>query len=190
MFTALEVAKQLISLEDGQDEPFYFSPLRLQKMLYFCQGWSLALFDKPLFDERFEAWPNGPVVRSVYEQFRGTKDPILASQIGPPSRELTDRERHFLEMILERYAALPTGRLIDITHGERPWLDARGNLKPQEKCDIYISDQSIAKTFTEKIQHGGLSHAELQAEWAEVDPDPSTSRPAQDLFNELLAECA
>ena len=41
--------------------------LKLQKLLYYAQGWYLAFFDEPLFDERIEAWLHGPVVPPIYQ---------------------------------------------------------------------------------------------------------------------------
>lgn len=46
------------------------SPMKLQKLMYYAQGWSLAIADRPLFDEQIEAWKWGPVIRSIYHQFK------------------------------------------------------------------------------------------------------------------------
>src|SRR5689334_12279943 len=64
--SAMDVAKFLIYLSACEDEPDYVSHLRLQKLLYYVQGWSLALRGKPMFVERIEAWAHGPVVKNVY----------------------------------------------------------------------------------------------------------------------------
>ncbi len=45
------------------------SPLHLQKLLYFAHGWHLAITGHPLVNERFEAWPYGPVIPSIYFEF-------------------------------------------------------------------------------------------------------------------------
>lgn len=44
--------------------------MKLQKLIYFAHGWNLALFDVPLVDEEFQAWPYGPVLPSVYHEFK------------------------------------------------------------------------------------------------------------------------
>ncbi len=41
--------------------------MKLQKLIYYCQAWSLVWDEEPLFSEDIEAWANGPVVRSLYE---------------------------------------------------------------------------------------------------------------------------
>src|ERR1700735_720713 len=57
--------------------------MKLQKLLFYAHAWYLALFGKPLFDEGFEAWPWGPVVRDVYFQ---TKDFGRSEVTEPLSR--------------------------------------------------------------------------------------------------------
>lgn len=47
------------------------STMKLQKLLYLAQGWSLAITGRPLFDGGFEAWSSGPVNREIYELLEG-----------------------------------------------------------------------------------------------------------------------
>jgi uncharacterized phage-associated protein len=43
---------------------------KAQKLLYYAQGWFLAKYDQPLFDEDFLAWENGPVLKSLHFQIQ------------------------------------------------------------------------------------------------------------------------
>lgn len=45
--------------------------MKLHKLLYYCQAWCLVTQDRPLFDDDFEAWPNGPVIPELFELHRG-----------------------------------------------------------------------------------------------------------------------
>ena len=54
--------------KNGQGEPM--TNLRLQQLLYLAQGWHLARYGKPLFEEEIKAWPCGPVVPEVYEAYK------------------------------------------------------------------------------------------------------------------------
>ena len=47
------------------------STIKLQKLVYYSQAWHLVWEDAPLFDERVEAWANGPVVPEIYREHRG-----------------------------------------------------------------------------------------------------------------------
>src|SRR6266498_32696 len=65
MATAFDVAKYILSKKGSM------TAMKLQKLLYYCQAWSLVWDEKPLFDNMIQAWANGPVVPSVYNYHRG-----------------------------------------------------------------------------------------------------------------------
>ncbi len=44
--------------------------LKLQKWLYYAQGWHLAFLGRPLFHERIEAWRFGSVIPDVYDRLK------------------------------------------------------------------------------------------------------------------------
>lgn len=72
MLATLDVARYLIRAAVGDDEDSdLLSQMRLHKLLYYAQGWHLAVFGEPLFAGRIEAWKHGPVVREVYPTFSG-----------------------------------------------------------------------------------------------------------------------
>ncbi|HSS48337.1 MAG TPA: type II toxin-antitoxin system antitoxin SocA domain-containing protein, partial [Thermoanaerobaculia bacterium] len=45
--------------------------MKLQKLVYYSQAWSLVWDEEPLFAERVEAWANGPVVPDLYREHKG-----------------------------------------------------------------------------------------------------------------------
>lgn len=59
----------------GDAEPI--TNLKLQKLLYYAQGVFSALTGEFLFEEDFVAWEHGPVIESIYHEFKGYgRDPI------------------------------------------------------------------------------------------------------------------
>lgn len=46
------------------------SPMKLQKLVFFAHSWMLALSGKPLIKEPVKAWKYGPVIDSVYHEFK------------------------------------------------------------------------------------------------------------------------
>lgn len=66
--SAYSVANTFIKFAKAIDKQL--DPLKLQKLIYYAQGWFLANFDEPLIQEPIEAWPYGPVVPSIYFAFR------------------------------------------------------------------------------------------------------------------------
>jgi uncharacterized phage-associated protein len=62
------IANYVLDLGDRDGRPI--SPMKLQKLLYFAHGWYLALTDHPLLDDQVEAWQWGPVIPSIYHEFK------------------------------------------------------------------------------------------------------------------------
>ena len=69
MASAHDVAKYFLSLID-EDAGDTISNLKLQKLVYYAQGFHLALFDRPLFNEEVKAWMHGPVVPDLYHEYK------------------------------------------------------------------------------------------------------------------------
>lgn len=46
------------------------SAMKLEKLVYYSQAWSLVWDSKPLFLARIEAWASGPVVPELYRHDR------------------------------------------------------------------------------------------------------------------------
>lgn len=73
MARANDVASYLVSLRNSDENSgkyFSLSNLKMQKILYFCQGVFHAMHDISLIDDySFEAWPYGPVIPQVYSRF-------------------------------------------------------------------------------------------------------------------------
>lgn len=99
------------------------SEYRLQKLTYYAQAWSIAWDNRPLFHETIKAWVDGPVCPELWHS--GTTN-------GCPER-LSDEEQKTILGVLDFYNRLTDQQLIDLTHREKPWRDARRGLEPNEK---------------------------------------------------------
>ena len=69
--SALDAANFILVLAEKENAPI--DPITLQKILFFCQCWSLH-DGKRLFDDPVEAWKNGPVVPSVWKAYSGSSN--------------------------------------------------------------------------------------------------------------------
>ena len=67
--------------------------MKLQKLVYYSQAWSLVWDEKPLFVEDIEAWANGPVVRELFDYHRGMYE-ISAMPIGNPRLLNQEQQRN------------------------------------------------------------------------------------------------
>jgi uncharacterized phage-associated protein len=104
---------------------------KLQKLVYYCQAWSLVWDEKPLFHEKIEAWVNGPVVRELYNGHRELFT-VDEWKDGDPD-ELNEDQKETVDSVLEYYGGLTGQQLSDLTHREQPWRRARKGLDPGER---------------------------------------------------------
>lgn len=147
---AEQVAQFMIAFSHEHGDPI--SNLKLQKLLYYAQAWFLALKDRPLFDERIEAWAHGPVVPPVYGQFKKwTWQPIDNDARVP---ELAAPIREHLEEVMDVYGDMSANQLEKLTHSEDPWRIARGNL-PADAASNAVIPLDAMKTFYRARANGG-----------------------------------
>lgn len=120
--------------------------MKLQKLVYYAQAWSLVWDERPLFSERIEAWANGPVVPTLYQVHRGMFQ-VSSWQYGDPDR-LTPGERNTVDAVLKFYGPKTSQWLSDLTHNERPWREARGTLAAGERGEQVISHASMHEYYS------------------------------------------
>ena len=141
--TASEVAKYiLLYCVDKNGESV--SNLKLQKLLYYTQAYHLAIFDTPLFADRLEAWIHGPVVPSVfteYRQHRWRPVPLPLDRV-----ELDTGIVEHIADVIEAYGHLSANELERLSHKESPWLEARCGIGLDLPSNAVISTQTM-QTF-------------------------------------------
>ena len=140
-YKALDIANKIISktdLEHGDT----ISNLKLQKMLYYQQGFHLAYFGTPLFDEDIVAWQYGPVVPSVYKEYKSFEsNSISTSEEGI---SLSDDEEELFNNVYEEYNQFSAVALMKMTHEEPPWKTTEIN--------SVISRDKMAAFFKTQIE--------------------------------------
>ena len=128
------------------------SAMKLQKLVYYSQAWSLVWDERPLFPERIEAWANGPVVRHLYDKHRGVFE--LSSWIGRPEN-LDQDARETVDSVVQHYGPMKAQWLSHLTHQEHPWRDARHGLREGERGSSEITQAALMEYY-----HGLHSHGE------------------------------
>lgn len=119
-------------IKKSNDSGDYMTTMKLLKLVYIAHGWHLALADgEPLIGEKIEAWKLGPVIPSVYREFRSTGNITDFGTIGAskgfgisiPKVEDQDIIK-LLDKIWEVYGKLNGMQLSTITHQEgTPWSE-------------------------------------------------------------------
>ena len=120
--SALEIANWFVE-KASQTPENDLTNLKLQKLLYFAQGKFLATTGNPLFNEQIEAWVLGPVVRSVYDEFKSCGSfPITAFDGKVKKSSLPANIDKFLINVWEEFGRYSANYLVDLTHKEgSPW---------------------------------------------------------------------
>lgn len=121
------------------------STWRLQKLVYYSQAWSLVWDDEPLFEQRIEAWANGPVSPDLYN-FHRRKFKIDCLPAGSPER-LNEDQIETIDAVLNYYGDIKGYELSELTHMEDPWKDARGSLPPNERSNVEITLGAMADYY-------------------------------------------
>lgn len=146
MATVFDVAAYILERQGPM------TAMKLQKLVYYCQAWSLVWDEKPLFESRIEAWAFGPVVPDLYELHRGCFNVNRVVIRGEPTL-LNDNERDTIDHVLEFYGNKSSQWLSELTHFESPWLNARVGLKPGERGSVEITLDSMIEYYT-SVQYG------------------------------------
>lgn len=118
-----DIADVFLRIVD-RDSGSTITPLKLQKILYYAQGYYLAMYDKPLFDEDFQAWTHGPVNPKIYNQYKD----YGYNSIDYPSGKVAnirDDILDFLYTIWNTFGIYDGKYLEEMTHNEDPWINAR-----------------------------------------------------------------
>ena len=123
------------------------SAIKLQKLVYYAQAWSLVWRELPLFPEKIEAWANGPVAPALFKRHEGLFRLGPEAAIGDSS-SLDEDCRDVVDKILEAYGGKSAQWLVELTHLEEPWRQARGHALPGHKCDAEISHAAMAEYYS------------------------------------------
>ena len=122
-YRAIDVAKYFL-LKADPDDGDLISNLKLQKLLYYAQGFHLALNDAPLLREDVEAWMHGPVVRDVYHEFKGHGGDAIPRPEGfDPAKVFDDDATGLLDEVYSVYGQFSAWKLREMTHSEPPWVN-------------------------------------------------------------------
>ncbi len=97
------------------------SNLKLQKLLYYTQGFFIAVFDRKLFEEPIEAWQYGPVVREAYLHFKDFGSSSISLQEDVKIINLAQDEDELFKEVMEEYGQFSAVKLMNMTHEESPW---------------------------------------------------------------------
>lgn len=135
------------------------TPIKLQKGLYFLYAYYGATYgetketdgvleqnfdDFPtrLFDEEFEAWTYGPVIREVWRKHKageyGSNEPVLTG--------IKQEILLFIDELFEQIKSVSDFSLVDRSHEDEVWIDAYNSGVNNKTLD----NDELIKEYKEK----------------------------------------
>ncbi|TDS14739.1 Panacea domain-containing protein [Sphingobacterium paludis] len=124
------------------------TPMKLIKLVYIAYGWYLGLTGSKLFQENPEAWKYGPVIPTIYKEFKAFRNaPIMWINNAEYTTgdETTDS---FLDRIWSVYGSYTGTQLSAKTHMPgTPWFKAWNDVKNHNKVSLQMDHQEIERHY-------------------------------------------
>lgn len=127
--------------------------LGIQKLVYLCQGWHLALVDEELFREDIYAYDLGPVVRELRQRFRFLgAEPLPPTPLTDAGRVLSLSAKRVIDDVWLHYGKMPTSALVDLTHATgSPWDQVWNSVSAEERENLLIPLPLIRDWFKVRL---------------------------------------
>lgn len=126
------------------------STMKLQKIVYYSQAYHLVMENKALFNNKIEAWRNGPVVRDLYEK-HAHEFVISSGYFDESIGALSSDEIHTIKHVVQRLKDKTGQELSEMTHSEKPWQDARAGLRSVDPSNREITKEAIRDYYSRHI---------------------------------------
>ena len=127
------------------------TPLALQKILYYIQGFSTYFFDNPIFNDNAEAWVHGPVYREIYDRFSYYRyNPISKNEFESYNEidSLSEKELKLIDSVINNFGVYSGKTLEKMTHITIPWEEGRKELSEEEYSSNIIDTDTMKDYFT------------------------------------------
>lgn len=125
---------------------------KLQKLSYYAQAWSLALYDKKIFNNDIEAWVNWPVIPELYRKYRSYGYIDITTEESFNKELFNKDELRILKEVYKIYWVYDSDYLVWLTHTERPWLEARWELEESSISNKVITEESMMSFYKSKLK--------------------------------------
>jgi len=142
MITAYDIANVFVKFSDTESGDV-LTNLKLQKLVYYAQGFHLAINNKPLFADPIVAWEHGPVVVDLYHKLKDYKDRQVTID-EPLTKAITSEQMELLKEINDVFGQFSAWKLRNMTHAEAPWQSTFKN--------EVISHDKLKNYFVTQVQ--------------------------------------
>ena len=136
------------STEDGKP----FTPLQVQKLVFFSHAWILAFYHKPLLEREFEAWGYGPVMPAIYHNLSYYGGGPVAGPILARETPFDTHEENILAQVYDIYGKFDGLQLSAMSHTpggpwDRTWKKySRQAVIPDAMIEHYYAEVYRSRT--------------------------------------------
>lgn len=123
--------------------------LKLQKLMYYAQGWHLGFLGRPIFQDQMEAWKHGPVLPGIYQFHKSTSEVESWPQGRPEA--IQGITKALVDTVLKTYGGKSGWALREQTHREAPWVDAWAACGEGRILRQPISQDAVRRYFAEQV---------------------------------------
>lgn len=143
----LDLANYIVDLcqrESGMGYNNQMTNLRLQKILYYVQGYSYRNEHCSAFDSEIYCWPYGPVVLDAYYHFNMYRSrPIIYDETAEVSKDINYKYKDLVKRILDSIKTISTSNLVEKTHQEIPWKSHKiSQLIPKNEIEDFFNNNN------------------------------------------------
>lgn len=149
-------------LDIAEKEGVSITPMKLQKLIFFAHGWNYGLYDEPLIVDPIQAWRFGPVIPSVYHEFKHVGSGAIADRatefdlenfelVEPSVPEEDERSMNLIARVWKTYGRRAAVDLSNLSHvHDGPWHKTwSGN---DGARDAVINDSLIRDHYKALVQ--------------------------------------
>lgn len=124
---------------------------KLQKLCYYAKAWYLAINDRNLIADNFEAWVHGAVQPDLYQEYKGYGFGYIPMASDSEIEKVSEEFLSFAREIYASYGELTGDELEKLNHTEDPWINARKGLKPWQGSNNVISEDDMKEYYRKKM---------------------------------------
>jgi uncharacterized phage-associated protein len=144
-------------LDRASQEARALTPMQLIKLVYIAHGWNLGYFDRPLIQEKVQAWKFGPVIESLYQQVKRFGSSAVAGRIGAhlpwmPAQAIDETTKSLLDHVWDSYRGFSGLQLSQMTHQPgTPWDNVWNTQGGSQFMGAEIDNEEIRAHYKRKI---------------------------------------
>lgn len=145
-YTASVIANWFLARnkEEESEGADMISNLKLQKLLYYAQGCTLAITDEPLFNDDIYAWKHGPVVESVYHNYKSFGSNGIEFNEPFDFKSICTKISDILESVYQTFGQFSAWKLRNMTHEETPWKNTvQGCVIDKDLIKLFFKENYI-----------------------------------------------